>query len=181
MLVGRGLSILLVACGLTATLLGCAKRPHLHGEITVRLMADRDFAEILLSHFDVGIELTGTVVSLNVGKEVAALAGEVRRSEENDRSAITSWIASQQAQLSAYGEKHAAESRASHAKVIEQLRATTGEHADEHVLRVLLSHHNEGLTFLRQTPVEDDNLETIVDAVRRRLSDEVRLLSRRLP
>jgi len=144
-------------------------------------MADRDFAEILLAHFDDGIELIGTVVFSNVGKDVAALANEVRRNEENDRAAIASWIASQQAQPSAVGETHAAESRASHAVVINQLRAISVEHLDEHAQRVLLSRHNEGLTFLRQTPVENDNLKRIVDAVRRRLSDEVKLLSGRLP
>lgn len=171
----------MLACGVATVLVGCARRPHLHGQITLHLMADRDFAHILLAHFDVGIELANVIASLKVGNDVAALADTFRRNEENDRSALAAWIATQQAQPSAVGKTHVAESQASHATVIEQLRARSSEGLDAHVLRLLVSHHNEGLTFLRQTPVEDDNLQRIVDAVRRRLSNEVKLLSARLP
>ena len=168
-------------CTLISVLVGCAAGPHLHGQVTLRLMADRDFAHILFAHFDAGIELASVIASLKVGNDVAALASTFHRNEETDRSALAAWIATQQSQPSAVGQTHVAESQASHATVIEQLRARSVEGLDEHVLRLLVSHHNEGLTFLRQTPVEDDNLQRIVDAVRRRLSDEVKQLSQRLP
>ena len=181
MVVGRRLLILMLACGVATLLVGCARRPHLHGQITLRLIADRDFAHILLAHFDAGIELASAIASRQVGNDVAALVGTFRRNEETDRSALAAWIATQQAQPSAAGQTHVAESRSSHATVIEQLRARSAEGLDEHVLRLLVSHHNEGLTFLQQTPVEDDNLQRIVDTVRRRVSNEVKLLSARLP
>ena len=170
-----------LVCSLIAVLVGCAAGPHLHGQVTLRLMADRDFAHILLAHFDAGIELASVIASLKVGNEVAALVGTFRRNEETDRAALAAWVATQQAQPSAVGQTHVAESQASHATVLEQLRARSGEGLDDHVLRLLVSHHNEGLTFIRQTPVQDDDLQRIVDAVRHRLSEQMKLLARRLP
>ncbi len=180
MFVGRRLSTLLLACGFAANLLACAKAPHLHGQVTLRLMADRDFAQILLAHCESGIDLLGTIASLKVDNEIAAIGDVMRRNEEVDRAAILSWIASQSAQPSAVGHTGEADIRSSHAKVIEQLRSRTAD-LNEHALRVLVSHRNEELAEIGKTPVEDKDLRRIVDAIRRRLSTEVKELTRRLP
>ena len=181
MRLGRRLSIVMLTGAVTAVLCGCAARPRLRGQVTLHLMADRDFAQILLAHCESGIELAGTIASLKVSTDIAALAATMRLNEENDRAAILSWIASQSAQPSAVGNTHGAETRTSHAVAIEQLRSTDVAHLNEHALRVLVSHHNEELTVIRITPVEDRNLRRTVEAIRRRLSDEVEALSRRLP
>lgn len=144
-------------------------------------MADRDVAQILQAHCDGGIEVTRAIASLKVSADIAAVADSVRRNEERDRAAIASWIASQSGQPSAAGTTHESEIRKEHAAVVEQLRQTVGADLDEHVLRVLVSHHNEELELIGTTPVKDDNLRRIVDGIWRRLSDEVKLLSRRLP
>ena len=173
--------VLILACGLAAIVVGCAKGPHLHGQVTLRLMADRDFAQILLAHCESGIELLRAIASLNVDKEIVAMTDVMRGNEEGDRAVILSWIASQSAQPSAVGRIGEADIRSSHAKVIEQLRSRNGADLNEHVLRVLVSHRNEELTEIGKTPVEDRNLRRIADGIRRRLSTEVKELSRRLP
>lgn len=178
---GRRLSTSLLACGFAVILVGCAKGPHLHGQVTLRLMADRDFAQILLAHCESGMELLGAIASLNVDKDIAAITDVMRRNEEGDRAAILSWIASQSAQPSAVGRTGEADIRSSHAKVIEQLRSRNDADLNEHVLRVLVSHRNEELAEIGKTSVEDKNLRRIVDGIRRRLSTEVKELSRRLP
>lgn len=180
MLVGRRQSILVLACGFAAILVGCAKGPHLHGQVTLRLMADRDFAQILLAHCESGIELLGAIASLDVGKDIAAMTDVMRRAEEGDRAAILAWIASQSAQPSAVGQTGEADIRSSHAKVIEQLRSRNAD-LNEHALRLLVSHRNEELAEVGKTPVKDENLRRIVDAIRRRQSTEVKELTRRLP
>lgn len=179
MFLGRRL-LLILACGL-AVLSGCAKRPHLHGQVTLHLMADRDFAQILLAHCETGIELTQAIASMNVNKDVALIADAMRRSEESDRAAILSWIASQTAQSGAVGLTHQADIKASHAVIAEQLRSTNTEHLDEHVLRVLVSHHDDELAIIRKTPVKDKTLRKTVESIRRRLSDDLKLLTRWLP
>ena len=179
--VRRRLSILLLACGFAAILPGCAKRPHLHGQVTLRLMADRDFAQILLAHCESGIELLGAIASLNVDKDIAATTAVMRRNEESDRAAILSWIASQSAEPSAVGRIGEADIKSSHTKVVEQLRSRSGVDLNQYVLRVLVTHRNEELAEIGKTPVEDRNLRRIVDAIRRRLSTEVKELTRRLP
>ena len=173
--------VLILACGLAAIVLGCAKGPHLHGQVTLRLMADRDFAQILLAHCESGMELLRAIASLNIDKEIAAIAEVMRVNEEGDRAAILSWIASQSAQPTAVGRIGEADIRSSHAKVTEQLRSRTGADLNEYVLRVLVSHRNEELAEIGKTPVEDRNLRRIVDGIRRRLSTEVKELGRRLP
>ena len=175
------LSTLVLACGFAAIVLGCAKGPHLHGQVTLRLMADRDFAQILLAHCESGIELLEAIASLNVDKDIAAMTDVMRRAEENDRAAIHSWIASQSAQPSAVGRIGEADIRSSHAKIIEQLRSRDVVQLNEHVLRLLTSHRNEELAEIGKTPVEDRDLRRIVDTIRRRLSTEVKELTRRLP
>lgn len=181
MLMRRRFSTLLLACGFAAILAACAKGPHLHGQVTLRLMADRDFAQILIAHCESGIELLETIASLNIDKDIAAIVDVMRRNEEGDRAAILSWIASQSAQPSAVGRIGEADIKSSHAKVIEQLRSRNGADLNEHVLRVLVSHRNEELAEIGKTPVEDRNLRRIVDAIRRQLSTEVEELTRRLP
>ena len=181
MLMGWRLSILLLACGSAAILPGCAKAPHVHGQVTVRLMADRDFAQILMAHCESGIELLGAIASLSVDKDIAATTAVMRRNEEGDRAAILSWIASQSAQPSAVGRIGEADIKSSYAKVIEQLRSRTATGLNEHVLRVLVSHRNEELAEIGKTPVKDKNLRRIVDSIRRRLAGEVKDLTRRLP
>lgn len=126
------------------------------------------------------MELTRAIASLKVSSEVAGLAAAVNRNEERDRAAILSWVKTQQAEPFAPGKRHAAEAQTSHVAVVEQLRATPASHLDEHVLRVLLEHHNEELTVMNQTPVQDKNLRKIVEAIWRRLSDEVKTMSLRL-
>lgn len=172
--------ILILLCG-TAILTGCVKRPHLHGEVTLHLMAERDFAQILLAHCESGIEVTTAIASLSVSKDVATIAESMRRSEEGDRAAILSWIASQSAQSGIVGTTHQADIKASHGVIAEQLRSTDAAHLDEHALRVLVSHHNDELAIIRKTPVEDKNLRKTVESIRRRLSDELKELTRRLP
>jgi len=144
-------------------------------------MADRDFAQLLLAHCEIGIELLGAIASLNVDKDIAATTDVMRRSEDGDRAAILSWIASQSAQASAVGRIGEADIKSSHAKVIEQLRARDVAQLNEYVLRVLVSHRNEELAEIGKTPVEDKNLRRIVDSIRRRLTAEVKDLTRRLP
>ena len=173
--------VLILTCGLAAIVLGCAKGPHLHGQVTLRLMADRDFAQILLAHCESGMDLLRAIASLNIDKEIAAIADVMRVNEEGDRAAILSWIASQSAQPTAVGRIGEADIRSSHAKVTEQLRSRTGAELNEYVLRVLVSHRNEELAEIGKTPVEDRNLRRIVDGIQRRLSTEVKELGRRLP
>jgi uncharacterized protein (DUF305 family) len=144
-------------------------------------MVDRDVAEVLLAHCQAGIELTRAIASLKVSSEVAALAASVNRDEESDRAAILAWVATQQAQPSAVATIQGTETRTSHAAIVEQLRTTSPSHLDEHVMRVLLEHHNEELTVMNQTPAKDKSLRTIIEAIWRRLSDEVKTLSLRLP
>ena len=144
-------------------------------------MADRDFAQILLAHCETGIELASTIASLKIDKDIAAIAELMRQNEEGDRTAILSWIANQSAQPSAVGDTHSAETRTSHAAVIQQLRSRNVEQLNEHVLRVLVSHYNEELAVIDRTPVQDKNLRRIVDSIRRRLSKEAKELTRRLP
>lgn len=181
MRVGPLQSILTLAFGLAAIVAGCAKGPHLHGQVTLRLMADRDFAQILLAHCQSGIELLEAIASLNVDKDIAAMTDVMRRAEEGDRAAILSWIASQSAQPTAVGRLGEADIKSGHAKVIEDLRSRNAADLNNHVLRVLLSHRNEELTEIGKTPVEDKNLRRIVDSIRRRLAAEVKDLTRRLP
>lgn len=177
----RSLSTLLFAFSFAAILSGCAKAPHLHGQVTLRLMADRDFAQILLAHCESGIELLGAIASLNVDKDIAATTDVMRRNEEGDRTAILSWIASQTAQPSAVGRIGEADIKSSHTKVVEQLRSRNAADLNVHVLRLLVSHRNEELAEIGKTPVEDRNLRRIVDSIRRRLAAEVKDLTRRLP
>ena len=177
----RGLPTLLLACSFASIFVGCAKAPHLHGQVTLRLMADRDFAQILLAHCESGIELLGAIAPLNIDKDIAATTGVMRRNEEGDRAAILSWIASQSAQPSAVGRIGEGEIKSSHARVIEQLRSRNADDLNGHVLRVLVTHRNEELAEIGKTPVKDRNLRRIVDSIRRRLAAEVKDLTRRLP
>lgn len=181
MAVRSPLPALLLGCSLVAILPGCAKRPHFHGQVTLHLMADRDFAQILLAHCETGIDLAGAITSLKIDQDIAAIAERMRQNEEGDRAAILSWIANQSAQPSAVGDTHSAETRTSHAAVIQQLRLRNVEQLNEHVLRVLVSHYNEELAVIDRTPVQDKNLRRIVDSIQRRLSKEAKELTRRLP
>lgn len=177
----RRLPTLFLAFSFAVILSGCAKKPHLHGQVTVRLMADRDFAQILLAHCESGIELLGAIASLSVDENIAATSAVMRRNEEGDRAAILSWIASQSAQPSAVGRIGEADIKSSHARVIEQLRSRTAGDLNQHVLRVLVTHRNEELAEIGKTPVKDKNLRRIVDSITRRLAAEVKDLTRQLP
>lgn len=177
----RRLATVLLACSFAGLFSGCAKPPRLRGQVTLRLMADRDFAQILLAHCESGIELMETIRSLNVDKDIAAVTEVMRRNEEGDRAAILSWIANQSAQPTAVGRIGETDIKSTHAKVIEQLRSRDSAQLNEHVLRVLVSHRNEELAEIGKTPVEDRNLRRIVDSIRRRLAVEVKDLARRLP
>lgn len=177
----RRLSTLLVACSFAGILSGCAKAPHLHGQVTVRLMADRDFAQILLAHCESGLELLAAIASLNIDKDIASTTDVMRRNEEGDRAAILSWIANQSAQPTAVGRIGEADIKSSHAKVIEQLRSRNAADLNEHVLRLLVSHRNEESAEIGKTPVKDKQLRRIVDSIQRRLAVELKELTRRLP
>lgn len=171
------------AFGLLIALLGCATRPHPigNGRGKLHLMMDRDIAAVLLARCDAGLELTRAIALLKVGDEIAMLANTVRQHEESDRAAVEAWITRQSANPSIVGTMHETEIRTDHSAVIDQLRQTAASELDDHVLRVLISHDNEELEFIGSTPVKDKQLRKIVEEIWRRLTLEVKELSRPLP
>ena len=170
-------TIAVMLSGIVAS--GCASgpRPLRNNSGTVHLVTTRDFAEILLTHCESGIRLGQAIESVEVGGDIKRLASTMRADEENDRSAIVAWIAKQSTKPSIIGESHADAIRTEHSAVVEQLLRTAPAALDEYTLRLLEAHVREQLTFLGDTPVEDKQLQSIVDAMWRRLLEQQKDLS----
>lgn len=176
----RCLQVLVCVSSIVLTV--CATGPRPYGNRgKLRLIAAPDFAAILVAHCEAGIELARAVEAMEVGNQIKQLAATLQQGEENDRDAILAWIKKQTSKPSQVGEIGAAEVRAEHVAAVEQLRKTVPAEMANHALRVLLSHVREELQFMNETPVEDEELRTIVNGIWRRLSDQAEDLSRRLP
>jgi hypothetical protein len=155
-------------------------RPLRNARGKLHLMSTRDFAQILLAHCEAGVELGRGIETSEVSPNLKQLGATLRVEEERDRSDVAAWIAKQSTQPSAVGDTHSAGIRAEHLAVVEQLRKASPATLNDYVLRVLDSHYREQLAFLEETPVEDDELQTLVDAIWRRLSVRLKELSQRV-
>lgn len=160
---------------------GCATRAVKHNGSKVHIITSQDFAQILLAHCESGIQLSQGIESVAVSAELKRLASALRVDEENDRPAITGWIAKQTTQSSVVGKIHTDEIRSEHSATIEQLRRTAPAQLNRYAWRVIETHLREQLTFLRETRVEDKELRKIADAIWQRTSLQLKQLSERPP
>ena len=172
-------SVVMVLCGVIAS--GCATRPVKHNAGRLHLITAQDFAQILLAHCESGIQLSQGIESVDVNPELKRLASAMRVDEETDRPAILAWIAKQSTQPSVVGKIHSDEISSEHSRTVAQLRRTSAAELNRYALRVMETHLQEQLVFLRETPVEDKELRKIVDAIWRRTSLQLKELSQRPP
>lgn len=174
---------LATAIALLLTVIGsaCATRPVRHNASRVNIVTAQDFAQILLAHCESGIQLSQGIESVDVSPELKRLAWTLRVDEENDRPAITAWIAKQTKPSSMVGKIHTDEISSEHSATIEQLRRTAPAELNRYAWRVMETHLREQLAFLRETPVEDKELRKIADAIWERTSLQLKQLSQRSP
>ena len=163
-------------------LVSCAKKSRVtsEGGVTLHLMPDRDVAEALLAHCEGAIALASAIESSAASPGLKSLAAAVRRGEQRDHEAITAWIKNQTGILSFGGEAHAREIRRAHEGVAEDFAAKTQPELDDFARRMMVGHYTEEVAEIRRTPARDKQLRQIADAMRRRMTDEIRKLSRPL-
>jgi uncharacterized protein (DUF305 family) len=157
----------------------CAMRPFKHNGGRVHFIAAQDFAQVLLAHCESGIQLAQGVESVDVSAELKGLAAAIRADEEQDRPAIAAWIARQTKQPSIVSKLEIDEIRSEHSATVEQLRRSPPTEVNRYARRVMETHLREQLTFLRETPAEDKELQTIADEIWRRTSLQLEKLAQR--
>ena len=171
----------IVACVvLPLTLVGCLKGPPPATEagVTLHLMLDRDVAEVLLAHCEGAIALATAIESSAASPDVKSVAAVVRAAEQRDLDTIILWIKNQSNALSNPGQAHAREIRTAHSRIAEEFTTRTQPELDDSARRMLVGHYTEEVNEIRRTPARDKALRQIADGMRRRMSDEIRKLSR---
>lgn len=171
----------IIALVSTAIVSACAARAVKHDGSKVHIVTAQDFAQILLAHCESGIQLSRAIETLDVSPELKRLAATLRVDEENDRPAIAVWIAKQTKQSSVVGKIHTDEISSEHSATTEQLRRTAPAELNRYAWRVMETHLREQLAFLRETPVEDQELRKIADAIWQRTLLQLKELSQRPP